>query len=579
MTTTIESPPAASSSGREGKTTSREQLDTALAILQNNKQSWAQLSLVDLVALIDSLMDEFKLVAKDWVDAALAAKGISPRAATAGEEWLGGPYSLLRNLRLFRQTLDTLRRKGDPELPGPVRTRASGIVSARVFPTDLYDQLFFMGTTAEIWMEPEVSQDRLKETMCAYYRKPPESGRICLVLGAGNVASIGPMDVIYKMFVERKVALLKMHPVNEYLGPFFERAFQPLISRGFLQIVYGGADVGSYLCNHTSIGEIHITGSDKTHDVIVFGGEVEKRKADRDPFLNKPITSELGNVSPVVIVPGDWSKSDIAFQAANIASSLANNGGFNCNASRVLVMQKGWKHREALLDGIRAVFKTLPQRDAYYPGAFDRHKAFLAEHPDAELIGERTDKKLPWTLIPGLDPAHKDDICFNTEAFCSVFGETCLEAADPAEFIVKATEFANETLWGTLNMTMLIHPSTLADKGVEAAFEKALEDLRYGTISVNHWAAVCYAMGSTTWGAHPGHDIYDIQSGLDVVHNGYMFDKPMKSVVRGPFRPWPKPAWFATHKTSHYLGKKLTNFEASPSPLKLPGIFLEAFLG
>ena len=49
------------------------------------------------------------------------------------------------------------------------------------------------------------------------------------------------MDALYKMFVEGMVCVLKMNPVNEYLGPYLERALEPLIARGYLRIVYGGA--------------------------------------------------------------------------------------------------------------------------------------------------------------------------------------------------------------------------------------------------------------------------------------------------------------------------------------------------
>ncbi len=44
------------------------------------------------------------------------------------------------------------------------------------------------------------------------------------MLGAGNVASIPPMDALYKMFVDGNVCLVKLNPVNEYLGPFYEEA-------------------------------------------------------------------------------------------------------------------------------------------------------------------------------------------------------------------------------------------------------------------------------------------------------------------------------------------------------------------
>lgn len=43
-------------------------------------------------------------------------------------------------------------------------------------------------------------------------------GKVALVLGAGNVSSIGLMDVLYKLFIENQATLLKMNPVNEYSG-------------------------------------------------------------------------------------------------------------------------------------------------------------------------------------------------------------------------------------------------------------------------------------------------------------------------------------------------------------------------
>ncbi len=83
----------------------------------------------------------------------------------------------------------------------------------------------------------------------------------------------------------------------------------------------------------------------------------------------------------------------------------------------------------------------------------------------------------------------------------------------------------------------------------------------------------------TPWGAFPGHTPDDIQSGTGVVHNTLMFSRPQKTVVRAPFRVFPKPVWFATHRTAHRLTPKLAAFEAAPSPAKLPGILSLAVLG
>jgi len=78
------------------------------------------------------------------------------------------------------------------------------------------------------------------------------------------------------------------------------------------------------------------------------------------------------------------------------------------------------------------------------------------------------------------------------------------------------------------------------------AVERAVADLRYGAIGVNVWHALAFVMGTTSWGAYPGHLPTDIQSGSGVVANALMFDRPQKSVVRGPFRSRPKPPWSFT---------------------------------
>ena len=98
-------------------------------------------------------------------------------------------------------------------------------------------------------------------------------------------------------------------------------------SSGDAPIPDGGADVGAYCAAHRDVDEIHITGSARTHDAIVFGtGPVgERRKRENRPLTPKRITSELGNVSPTIVVPGPWSEADVEFQAAHIATQKMHN--------------------------------------------------------------------------------------------------------------------------------------------------------------------------------------------------------------------------------------------------------------
>ena len=564
------------------RVSSREEMVTAVAVLQENKGAWTAVTVRERRALLAELSRGFLAVAERWAALGVEAEGLDPEQPASGEEALVGPYFILRNLRLLRESLLDIETHGRPRIPGGVRTKANGQVVARIFPIDLYDRAFYAGVTADVWMEPGVTEKDLPQTQAVVYNSPVRQGRVALVLGGGNVSSIGPMDALYKLFVEDQVVILKTHPVNVYLGPLMEEAFQPLIERGFFRVVYGGAEEGAYLCRHEGVDEIHITGSDQTYEAIVFGpgDEGRRRKEAAEPQLTKRFTSELGNVSPVIVVPGPWDDGDLEYQAENLATMITNNAGFNCNAGRMIVQHASWNQRGELLDRVGKFLTEIPVRRAYYPGAPRRYEAFLAAHMEtARIFGVRALDKLPWMLIPGVDPEKRDDICFTTEAFCGVCGETGLEAASVPEYIEKAVAFCNDTIWGTLNVTLIVHPESLKNPEIKKAVERAIANLRYGTVSVNHWAAAGFGLVVTPWGAFPGHTPQDIQSGTGFVHNTLMFDRPQKTVIQAPFYVWPKPIWFATNKMTHRITPKLYEFEAAPSIGKLPGILGLALRG
>ena len=559
---------------------SQEEMDIAVQALQEQKQAWVRTTLKERIAIIDELTHNFAVIAPQWVATCLQAKGLSTEHPA--EEWAVGPWPVLKTLSQFRQSMLDIETTKHPKIPGPVTTQPDGQVVVQVFPQTIYDRILFTGVTAELWMQPGVSTQQLAETQAIAYREATHPGEVALVLAAGNVSSIAPLDILYKLFVEDQVVILKTNPVNEYLGPLIEEGFRSLVQNGFLRVVYGGASEGAYLCNHESVDEIHITGSDKTFNAIVFGTgpEGEARRQRNEPLLHKRVTGELGNVSPVIVVPGEWSDKDIAYHAEHIVTMLTTNAGFNCNATRVIITHKSWPQREQLLQQIRRVLKQVPVRDSYYPGAQDRQKAFVVQHPDAEQIGVASNQQLPWTLIADVDANNEDDICFTTEAFCGLFAETALDAPDAATFLDKAVMFANDTLWGTLNATILVSPSSLKDARIADATERAIATLRYGTIGVNYWAGIGYALGTTTWGAFPGHSLDDIQSGTGVVHNTLMFDRPQKSVIRAPFRITPTPIWFVTQgKKADKVFPLIVDLEVSPSPLKLPAILWAAIIG
>ncbi len=137
---------------------------------------------------------------------------------------------------------------------------------------------------------------------------------------------------------------------------------------------------------------VHITGSERTHDTIVFGpGEAgQEAKAAGRPRLVKPIRSELGGASPTIVVPGPWSEADIAYQAQHLATQKLYSAGHTCVASQVLILPEGWHRKEQLLDALRSALAGAPDRAPFYPGTQERQDAFRAANPDAEAIPARS---------------------------------------------------------------------------------------------------------------------------------------------------------------------------------------------
>ncbi len=426
-------------------------------------------------------------------------------------------------------------------------------MGVQVFPSNRMDATLLRGVIGEVHLQPGVSEgDRAR-----FYRGRDHDGTVVLVLGGGNVNSIPPLDVATKMLNEGKVCVLKMNPVNAYLGPLLEEAFAELIRLNFFAVVYGGGDEGSYLAHHPGVDEVLITGSDRTHDLLVWGPpglEREERMAQDRPLLEKPITSELGNVSPVIVVPGPYSQRQLTWQAENIAGGVTNNASFNCNANKLLITARDWGQRLTLLGELERVFRATPVRAAYYPGARDRYRLLTEGRREVRAIGEADAEALPWTLLLDLDSDDAAEKAFRTEPFCSVLSETTVDSRGTVDFLDRAVRFANQRLWGTLSATIVIHPRTLGEPGVVEALELAIAQLRYGTVGVNIWGAFGFAIG-TPWGGHPTSIPRDIQSGHGFVHNTAMLEGVEKTVVRHPLTVFPKPLHFPSHRTAHQVGQ------------------------
>ncbi|MGB8215051.1 MAG: aldehyde dehydrogenase family protein [Anaerolineales bacterium] len=561
-------------------------LDQSIQALQEHKNEWASLPIPEKLALLDAIRQRLAEKSLAWVEASVRGKQMKLHSPEEGEEWTGGPWTLAEGINGYMDSLRSLAQ-GQVLMPKRIHTRSNGQVAARIFPNTLLDRLMLNGITAEVWMQPGVTEVTLEEKMAAFYRQKNVEGKVCLVLGAGNVAGIPPRDVLYRLYGLGHVVILKMSPINDYLGPIFEYIFAPFVQAGYLRFAYGGGDVGNYLVHHAGVQEIHMTGSVHTYQAILFGNgpEGEQRKRQNRPLLDKPFTGELGGVTPTIIVPGKWSRADIRYQAENVLTMKLQNAGHNCVATQVLVLSETWGQRDEFLDAVRKLMRELPPRKCYYPGAAEHQKEAVALHPDAEILGG----EIPRTLITGLDPNAEDEACFQEEFFCPVFAQTSLPGKDAADFLRNAVRFCNEKLYGTLGVSVIIHPGTRKQLGPD--FEAALTDLHYGSIGVNIWNAAAFLLVQATWGAFPGHTTDNIQSGFGIVGNSFLFEKPERTVVRGSFYPFPrtwlhgdpaflpKPPWFITNKTAHITTREVARITLDPKFRYLPAILWYAYRG
>ncbi|MGB3731702.1 aldehyde dehydrogenase family protein [Microbacterium sp.] len=569
-------------------------LDADIAVLQQGSRTWSALSVAQRITLLKALRSSAAATIEDWANTASDSKGLRPGHPLRGEEWLSGPYSVLGALDAYADTLTKLS-EGRSALDGVKTGRApGGRTKVDAFPLTGIDGFLLSGFTGEVWLRPGITPNTARSAAGLGQLAPAASGGVGLVLGAGNITSIPVLDVMYELLAHNRVALLKVNPTQDSLVPVYERALAPLIEPGFLRIVRGGPAVGAYLTGHPDLVHVHITGSAATFDTIVWGpsrgpkaGATTRRRRENRPLLQKPITAELGGVSPIIIVPGEWTDADITYQAEHVATMRLQNCGHNCIAGQVVILSADWPQAEQFRTALRRAYAGAPERPIWYPGSSARMHQAAEDYPDALVLADR--------LLIEVGEGQDATALESTEYFAPVLGVVELPGTGQ-EFLDAAVAHANEKLQGTLGANLLIDPAT--EQALGTGFERAIAELHYGSIAINGWTAFGFIIPTLTWGAFPGSTLDDVGSGLGVVHNALLLDGVERSIVRGPFRPFPRwvpdrilhprsrslskgtilptPPWFVSARTAAAVSEGLTRFRARGSVLGLVKTLLQA---
>jgi len=139
-------------------------VDKAIARVASRKDDWLKVDLPTRIGYLRRGLLGVLSVAERWVRDGCRLKGIAEGDPLVGEEWLAGPWTTVRNLRMLILALEA---NGQPTPPA-LYERDDGQKVARVYPMDLKDKLMFSGFSAEVWIEPgkPASQGRI-------YREAP----------------------------------------------------------------------------------------------------------------------------------------------------------------------------------------------------------------------------------------------------------------------------------------------------------------------------------------------------------------------------------------------------------------------
>ena len=558
------------------------ELDVLINELAAGEQRWARTPLSERVGLLGAVHAAVAEQAENWARTASEIKGLDPASSLVGEEWISGPYPVLTATSTLAGSVGRINRGESPLAESRLGTAPGDRVTVQVLPHSAHEAILLHGFRAEVWMPPGVTADTVRAQAGLSELHPAQTQGVGLVLGAGNITSIPPLDVLYELIANNRVVLLKLNPVLARMLPVYQAALAPLVRHGVLRVVTGDGAVGGYLAHHAGISHVHITGSAATHDTVVFGEGAAgaESKIAATPLLAKPITSELGGVAPIILLPGRWTRRDLRYQAEHVATQRLHNGGYNCIAGQVVVLSRDWPQKHAFLAELRNAIGRAPARPAWYPGSDGRVAAAADAYPSAERLGDGG--RLLVVVGEGDDP----EPIRSRETFSPVLGVIELPGTG-ASFLDAAIETANRDFLGTLGANIIAEPRTIRALG--HGFREALARLRYGTIAINTWTGLGFLTAAAPWGAYPGHTLNDVQSGIGVVHNALLIDSPERTVVSGPFRPFPrsvahgefalfpKPPWFVSARSAASTGRLLAGFAARPSWLRMPRVFAAAF--
>ncbi len=500
-------------------------------------EKWAKTPAHERLHLLEEVRSNLKKHAEE-----LAKADTKMKNELMGEDVFHNPESMISTSVPVANTLsacihlyETIIKGKMPE-PDKIEKVKDGLYDVNVIPLDAKDKIINGSQKAYIRVKGEPEQINPMD-------KP---AGVIGVSGAGNYSS--SLEMVKAMFLENCTVIHKPHKLNEETDKVWEKVFQPLIDAK--AIAFCSADQGRTMTTLEGLSKIYFTGGSSTAKAIMNATDT-------------PLISECGGNNPLIVVPGDraWTKKELEHQAIQIITAAKLNGGAVCGRPQTIVTSKHWAQRADFLDALKkAIVNETPAAGTYYPGSDDVKKNFLENHPNAQILSPEHGKYKhgEFVLIEGVE---EDSYAVKNEAFCQIMDEVPLDVeAKAEEFLVKATEFCNTKLLGTLGCMIIMDEDTKKAHG--EALKQAVTDLNYGGIAVNTIPPLIFLNPYLTWGGNE--EGQEFVSGIGNFGNVYCYENIEKSILYDEFMSMGH-MMRTNQKAFDHLAIHMTDFALEPS--------------
>jgi acyl-CoA reductase-like NAD-dependent aldehyde dehydrogenase len=413
-----------------------------------------------------------------------------------------------KNVQATIEQYEHLEKTGELIKPLAINKVADGLWDIHVYPRTFKEKLLAGGRQDYIRVTSKEEPTQINPLT----RKPG----ICAILGAGNTA--GSAEIIKALFWSNLAVVHKAHPIHEEIEAIWSEVLQPLVDHKALS--FCDANQGQGLSEDSRIGHLYFTGGASTANAIA--------KSTKANFI-----AECGGVNPTIVVPGirEWTKAEMEHHAIQIASSVKVNGGAVCARNQIIVTCQKWSQREEFCDILqRALREETWAWPSYYPGWQDSMEKFKKQYQNATIIEPEEGKLGKEAEVLFIRGDKAGSFACKSEAFTQVVSEVPLDV-EPDCFLPKAVKFCNDELWGSLCATIVVSNETVkAEKNI---VDKAITDLKYGSVALNWNAASCYFEPQLIWGGYDQSKV--IESGNGNFGNIYQFEPVVKSIVYDSF--------------------------------------------